>query len=96
MNDDLAPPSKLPPAATPPYPAHPAPHAREAVDAPSKAGKSQQDREEKGSRPLSIIAIGGIVAAALAAGALWKASTSKAKPKKHGGPVPGKKKGGKA
>ncbi|WP_404710769.1 hypothetical protein [Sphingomonas sp. MMS24-J13] len=61
MTEDEAPPTPLPPAAEPPYPAHPAPAANN--DEPAATPEDVAPAAGAGLGPLGMTLIGGAVAA---------------------------------
>ncbi len=61
MTEDKAPPAPLPPAAEPPYPAHPAP--QEHSDTPAVSAEEVAPAAGAGLGPLGMTLIGGAVAA---------------------------------
>ena len=61
MSDDHAPPTPLPPAAEPPYPAHPAPQQHRS--APEPTAEEEAPAAGAGLGPLGMTLIGGAVAA---------------------------------
>jgi len=67
MTEDQAPPTPLPPAAQPPYPAHPEPHAHDQVEPHPipQAPAEPAPIEGAGIGPLGMTMIGGAVAAAV-------------------------------